>query len=73
LRQISSIDILDALCSSIRIDIANNSVARIVPYLDESVNGEWLTNKARFSYDALSIQRSYYPKIFIGDQFIQVS
>jgi len=40
LRKVESIDILDALCASIRIDVANNSIARIVPYLDESINEE---------------------------------
>jgi NADH dehydrogenase/NADH:ubiquinone oxidoreductase subunit G len=42
---------LDSLASSIRIDIASNKVMRIVPILDESVNEEWITNKARFGYD----------------------
>jgi NADH dehydrogenase/NADH:ubiquinone oxidoreductase subunit G len=35
-----SIDVLDALASSIRIDIANNTVLRISPCLNESVNEE---------------------------------
>lgn len=51
LSNFESIDILDSLASSIRVDVANNKVMRIVPLLDEQVNEEWITNKARFSYD----------------------
>lgn len=46
-----SIDILDSLGSSISIDVVNNKVRRIVPVLNEIINGEWITNKARFCYD----------------------
>ncbi len=46
-----NIDILDSLASSVRVDIANNKIMRIVPLLDEFINEEWITNKARFSYD----------------------
>jgi NADH-quinone oxidoreductase subunit G len=49
--EIYSIDILDAFASSIRIDVSNNCVMRVVPLLDSSLNENWITNKARFSYD----------------------
>jgi NADH dehydrogenase/NADH:ubiquinone oxidoreductase subunit G len=39
------------MASSIRVDIINNNVKRVVPCLDENINEEWMTNKARFSYD----------------------
>ena len=51
LNSFESIDILDSLASSIRLDVANNKVMRVIPILDEFVNEEWITNKARFSYD----------------------
>lgn len=38
LKTIESIDVLDALASSIRIDVVNNQVARISPILMESIN-----------------------------------
>jgi len=31
---------LDSLASSVRVDIANNKIMRIVPFLDESINEE---------------------------------
>lgn len=48
------------MASSIRLDIINNKVVRVLPVLDESVNEEWITNKARFSYDL-----SLYKDLFI--------
>jgi hypothetical protein len=35
-----SVDVFDSLASSIRIDLAGNRVARILPVLDEAVNEE---------------------------------
>ena len=37
------------------------------------INEEWLSNKARFSYDSLYIQRLTYPKLNIGGKFIDIS
>lgn len=38
LSSIETIDILDSIASSIRMDIANNKVMRILPILDENLN-----------------------------------
>jgi len=40
LATIESIDVLDALASTIRVDVANNSVVRILPALTEDINEE---------------------------------
>jgi NADH-quinone oxidoreductase chain G len=68
-----SIDVLDALGSSIKIDVINNQVARILPSLEESINEEWLSNKARFSYDSLNVQRHFYPRIRLFSKFVVLS
>lgn len=73
LKKFKSIDILDALGSSIRVDIINNNISRIVPYMDEIVNEEWISNKARFSYDALMVNRINFPQILIYGKFIVIS
>lgn len=70
LLNIRSIDTLDAIGSSIRIDIFNNKIMRILPSLDSFINDEWITNKTRFSYDSLNIQRIYYPKILFNNKLI---
>lgn len=68
-----SLDILDSIISSIRVDVINNSVVRIVPCLNESINEEWITNKARFSYDSLSIQRLQQPMCIFHGCFLPLS
>lgn len=70
---IRSIDILDSISASIRIDIHNNKIMRILPSLDGLVNEEWITNKTRYSYDSLSIQRIFNPKISFNSKFVAIS
>ena len=70
---VNSIDVLDSLSSSIRLDIANNSVVKIVPFLDEVINEEWITNKTRFCYDSFSIQRLSYPKLRLYSKLVVIS
>jgi hypothetical protein len=64
---------LDALASSIRLHIYNNRIIRILPLLDERLNEEWITNKTRFSYDGLILNRISYPKIKYIKKFIVFS
>lgn len=45
----------------------------MLPLLDENLNEEWITNKARFSYDGFNMNRNYYPKIKILKKFIVFS
>lgn len=66
----SNIDFLDSLASSIRLHIYSNKIIRILPLLDEAINEEWITNKARFSYDALLLNRINYPKIKYMKKFL---
>lgn len=67
LRQTESIDISDALGANIRIDTRGSEVMRIVPRLNEDVNEEWISDKARFQYDGLKRQRLHLPllKVFL--------
>lgn len=69
----SNIDFLDSMHSSIRLHLYSNQIVRILPLLDESINEEWITNKARFSYDSLNINRCYYPKLNILYKFLVIS
>jgi len=57
LRKTESIDVLDAVGSSIRIDSRGGEVMRIVPRLNEDVNEEWISDKSRFACDGLSKRR----------------
>mmetsp|Transcript_41727 Transcript_41727/g.102782 ORF Transcript_41727/g.102782 Transcript_41727/m.102782 type:complete len:718 (-) Transcript_41727:199-2352(-) len=57
LRYTESIDVTDGLGSNIRVDTRGTEVMRVVPRLHEGVNEEWISDKARFSYDGLKRQR----------------
>lgn len=40
-----------------------SQVLRITPRLNEAVNQEWISDKARFQYDALRYQRLAVPMV----------
>ena len=61
------------MASSIRIYIYANKIVRVLPLLDEQLNEEWITNRSRFSYDSLNINRINYPKYRMLGKFIVIS
>ncbi|HRK66131.1 MAG TPA: NADH-quinone oxidoreductase subunit NuoG, partial [Hyphomonas sp.] len=63
LRKTSSIDVMDAMGASIRIDAKGDAVMRILPETNEEVNEEWLSDKSRFVWDGLARQRLDRPYI----------
>ena len=63
LTQTESIDVMDALCSNIRLDTRNNEVMRVLPIINEEINEEWISDKTRFSYDGLKYNRLDAPFI----------
>jgi len=58
---LESIDILDSVCSNIRIDYLNNKVYRILPIYNKDINEDWITNRVRFFYDSNNVQRILNP------------
>jgi NADH-quinone oxidoreductase subunit G len=65
LTKTESIDVLDAVGSSIRVDTRGNEVMRILPRLNEAVNEEWISDKTRFACDGLRRQRLDRPYVRI--------
>ena len=61
------------MAASVRLYIYSNKIVRILPLLDEQLNEEWITNKSRFSYDSLNINRINYPKFKAIGKFIVIS
>jgi len=51
------VDISDALGANIRIDTRGREVIRILPRVNDAVNEEWISDKARQSVDGLKLQR----------------
>lgn len=63
LRKTTSIDVMDAMGSAIRVDAKGNAVMRILPTVNEEVNEEWLSDKSRFVWDGLARQRLDTPYV----------
>jgi NADH-quinone oxidoreductase subunit G len=63
LTKTESIDVMDALGSSIRVDSRANQVLRIMPVRNDAINEEWLSDRSRFIVDGLSRQRLDTPYV----------
>ena len=63
LTKTETIDVMDALGSSIRVDTKGREVMRILPRNHDGVNEEWISDKTRFVWDALRRQRLDVPYI----------
>ncbi len=66
LTRTDGIDVTDAVGSNIRIDSRGPQVLRILPRLNEEVNEEWISDKARFSNDGLTRRRLDRPWVREG-------
>ncbi|MBV9974745.1 MAG: NADH-quinone oxidoreductase subunit G, partial [Hyphomicrobiales bacterium] len=58
-----TIDVMDAQGCNIRVDTRGRQVMRVLPRLNEDVNEEWISDKARHACDGLSRQRLDRPYI----------
>jgi NADH-quinone oxidoreductase subunit G len=63
LTKTESIDVMDAVGSSIRVDARGREVMRILPRLNDDVNEEWISDKTRFACDGLKRQRLDRPYV----------
>jgi NADH-quinone oxidoreductase subunit G len=73
LEKTESIDVMDALGSNIRVDSRGLEVMRILPKLNDDINEEWISDKARFSYDGLKNQRLDQPYLRKNGKLIAVT
>ncbi len=73
LKSYNSIDIFDSLHSNIRVDVRGTKIMRILPRVNSEINGDWITDKVRFSYDAFRRQRLYHPMVRKESNFVKVS
>jgi NADH-quinone oxidoreductase subunit G len=62
-RKTESIDVMDAVGSAIRVDARGREVMRILPRVNDPVNEEWISDKARHVVDGLRTQRLDRPYI----------
>jgi NADH-quinone oxidoreductase subunit G len=73
LTKTDSIDVMDAVGSSIRVDSRGREVMRILPRVNESVNEEWITDKTRHVVDGLRLQRLDRPFVRLNGKLRQAS
>lgn len=73
LEKTESIDVMDAVGSNIRIDSRAMEVMRILPKLNEEINEEWISDKARFACDGLKYQRLDVPYIRKAGKLMKAS
>src|SRR5919202_6572437 len=57
LNKTESVDVMDAVGSSIRIDTRGREVMQIEPRISEEINEEWISDKTRYHIDGLRMQR----------------
>ncbi len=63
LSKTETIDVMDAMGASIRVDTKGREVMRILPRNHDGVNEEWISDKSRFVWDGLRRQRLDTPYI----------
>lgn len=63
LNKTESVDVMDAVGTTIRVDSRGKEVMRIMPRTHEAVNEEWLADKSRFIWDGLKTQRLDRPYV----------
>ncbi|SJZ55602.1 NADH-quinone oxidoreductase subunit NuoG [Consotaella salsifontis] len=66
LTKTETVDVMDAVGSSIRVDVRGREVMRILPRVNEAVNEEWISDKTRFVWDGLRTQRLDRPYVRRG-------
>ncbi len=57
LKKTIGIDVSDAVGSNIRIDSRGREVLRVLPRINDDVNEEWISDKARYQVDGLTRRR----------------
>ena len=63
LKKTETVDVMDAVGSSIRVDARGPEVMRVLPRINEDVNEEWISDKTRFACDGLRRQRLDRPYV----------
>ena len=61
-----SVDVMDALGSSIRLDSRGREIVRILPRVNDAINEEWISDKSRHIVDGLKTQRLDRPYVRVG-------
>jgi len=73
LQRTETIDVMDGIGSNIRVDSKGNRVMRITPRENHVVNEEWISDKSRFVWDGIRVQRLDTPLKKVDGKFMPTS
>jgi len=73
LKKTLGIDVSDACGANIRIDSRGREVLRVMPRINDDVNEEWISDKARFQVDGLTRRRLDRPWIRKNGKLVAAS
>ena len=73
LKKTIGIDVSDAVGSNIRIDSRGREVLRVLPRVNDDVNEEWISDKARYQVDGLTKRRLDKPFLRKDGKLVAVS
>lgn len=68
LRNVETIDIGDTECVPVRVQLKGNQILRVLPLINNYMKSDWISDRARFSYDGFYTQR--LTKIVRTDYFL---
>ncbi len=73
LKKTETVDVMDAVGSSVRVDTYDWEVKRVLPLINEDINEEWISDKTRYACDGLLNQRLDTPFIKYNGKFEKAS
>lgn len=69
----TSLDFSDAVGLKIKVGLKESEIIKILPYLKDNLNENWISDKTRFSFDNLKIQRIKTPFIKKNSRLVLTS
>ena len=73
LQKTETIDVMDGIGCNIRVDSKGNRVMRITPRENHFINEEWISDKSRFVWDGIRVQRLDRPFKKVDGNFVTTS
>lgn len=73
LTRTDSIDVMDAVCRPVRIDSCGGDIVRILPRDADEIKGALISDKSRFSFDGLRVNRLDRPYTRVGGRLKECS
>ncbi len=67
LRQVLSVAPHDCVGSNVSLHLRNGALTRVVPHDNESINECWISDRDRFSYEGIQVERCEQPMIKQAD------